>query len=161
MRREPRTYGVYVIELNGDPNHLYIGQSFHTPEERLKQHNTGLLEFRAAKVFRNGARGTLRPDLYKHLDRCNTPEQAMEIEAQLVANLREERYIVNGGNYNEEILMIVTISNDTNQPMGITFEGDEPNWNINPGESCVLTLEEGSVLTRVGNTVITKRVKRP
>src|ERR1044072_3882594 len=34
------TYRVYVIEINHNPNHVYVGQTWYEPEERLAQHLT-------------------------------------------------------------------------------------------------------------------------
>jgi hypothetical protein len=69
-----RTFGVYVIELDGNSNHVYVGQTWYLPEERLAQHNTGFAVFHAARPFKAGARGRLRPDLYAHIREC-TPKR--------------------------------------------------------------------------------------
>lgn len=93
----PRTYGVYVIELDRNPNHVYVGQTWYQPEERLAQHNTGYAVFHAAKAFKAGARGTLRRDLYGHLPRYGTQAQSEAIEASLAMHLKKQGFRVEGG----------------------------------------------------------------
>ena len=91
------TYGVYVIEINNDPKHVYVGQSSKTPEERLKQHMAGDYEHKSARVFKRGAKGKLRPDLYAYLERFATQAEAEEMEWLLARDLREEGFKVEGG----------------------------------------------------------------
>jgi hypothetical protein len=92
-----RTYGVYVVQLDGNKNHVYVGQSWYQPEERLAQHNTGFAAFHAAKPFKKGARGTLRPDLYAHLPRFLSQGRAEELEASWAGELARAGYRVEGG----------------------------------------------------------------
>ncbi|MDF2461060.1 MAG: hypothetical protein K0S68_463 [Candidatus Saccharibacteria bacterium] len=96
---EPRrTYGVYVIEINGNSNHVYVGQSWYLPEERLQQHLTGYAVFHAAKPFkRRGTTGRLRPDLYAHLPRYGSQAQAEAMESRWAMELRRAGYRVEGG----------------------------------------------------------------
>jgi hypothetical protein len=94
---KPRTYGVYIIELDGNKNHLYIGQTWYEPHERLAQHNTGFAAFHAARPFKRGARGTLRPDLYAHLPRFRSQPQAEALEAQVARELTRQGFRVEGG----------------------------------------------------------------
>jgi predicted GIY-YIG superfamily endonuclease len=91
-----RTYGVYVVEIDDDPDYVYVGYSAHTPEHRLEQHQTGEFEIHhAAQVFRSGSRATkLRPDLYRHLNRFELREEAIEEEVKLAAQLRKQGYVV-------------------------------------------------------------------
>jgi len=92
-----RTYGVYIIELDGNKNHLYVGQTWYEPHERLAQHNTGFAAFHAARPFKRGSRGTLRPELYKHLPRLSSQTQAEELEAQVARELVQQGFRVEGG----------------------------------------------------------------
>lgn len=94
---KPRTYGVYIIELDGNKNHLYVGQTWYEPHERLAQHNTGFAAFHAARPFKRGARGTLRPDLYAHLQRFRSQAQAEALEAQVARELTRQGFRVEGG----------------------------------------------------------------
>jgi hypothetical protein len=93
----PRTYGVYVIELDHNSNHLYVGQTWYEPHERLAQHNTGFAAFHAARPFKRGARGTLRPELYSHLPRYRSQPPAEALEAQIALELRKQGFRVEGG----------------------------------------------------------------
>lgn len=92
-----RTYGVYVIELDNNKNHVYVGQTWYLPEERLAQHNTGFAAFHAARPFKHGARGKLRPDLYAHLARTASQKQAEALEASWAMELKKAGYRVEGG----------------------------------------------------------------
>lgn len=94
----PRTYGLYVIEINDNPNHLYVGQSWYLPEERLAQHLTGFAAFHAARIFkRSGTTGKLRPDIFGHLPRYKTQAQAEAMEAQAARELKHAGFRVEGG----------------------------------------------------------------
>jgi hypothetical protein len=69
--RPPRRYSVYIIELSRDCTRkpcalapLYVGQTAHTPEERLAQHLAGG-RLAAPKAHRFGLR--LRHDLMQGL----------------------------------------------------------------------------------------------
>jgi hypothetical protein len=92
-----RTYGVYVIELEHNSNHVYVGQTWYMPHERLAQHNTGFAAFHAARPFKHGLRGTLRPDLYGHLSRFRSQRQAEAMEEALALQLRKLGFRVEGG----------------------------------------------------------------
>lgn len=80
MTSERTTYCVYAIQLDGNPKNIYVGQTSHSPEERLKQHNSGLLENYSAKVFRKGVRGILRPDLYQYYPTYSNRNDALRAE---------------------------------------------------------------------------------
>ena len=92
-----RSFGCYVIQLDGNSNHVYVGQTWYLPDERLAQHNTGFAAFHAARPFKRGARGTLRPDLYVHLPRVRTQAQAETMESALALQLRQLGFRVEGG----------------------------------------------------------------
>lgn len=92
-----RTYGVYVIELDRNVNHVYVGQTWYQPEERLAQHNTGYAVFHAARPFKRGSRGTLRRDLFAHLPRYRTQPAAEAMEASLAMQLKKLGFRVEGG----------------------------------------------------------------
>jgi len=92
-----RTFGVYVIELDGNPNHVYVGQTWYAPEERLAQHNTGFAAFHAARPFKAGARGRLRADLFAHIPRVRAQAEAEVLEASLAMQLKKSGFRVEGG----------------------------------------------------------------
>ena len=93
-----RSFGVYVIEINGNRNHVYVGQTWYLPEERLQQHLTGYAVFHAARPFkRRGTTGRLRPDLYAHLPRYHTQADAEAMEARWARELKKAGYRVEGG----------------------------------------------------------------
>jgi hypothetical protein len=93
-----RTYGLYVIEINGNSNHVYVGQTWYLPEERLAQHLTGYAVFHAARPFkRPGTTGRLRPDLYSHLPRYGNQRDSEAMEAQLARELKYAGFRVEGG----------------------------------------------------------------
>jgi len=94
---KPRSYGVYIVELDNNKNHLYVGQTWYEPHERLAQHNTGFAAFHAARPFKRGARGTLRPDLYAHLPRFRNQAAAEVLEAQVARELVRQGFRVEGG----------------------------------------------------------------
>jgi hypothetical protein len=93
-----RSYGLYVIEINHNPNHVYVGQTWYEPEERLAQHLTGLAVFHAARPFkRPGTTGRLRPDLYQHIPRVPSQSRAEQLEAHWALQLRKAGFRVEGG----------------------------------------------------------------
>jgi hypothetical protein len=87
-------YCVYVIQIDDDPMHVYVGQTYLTPEERLVQHCTG---YKSARSLRNANTLTLRPDIYGQLPRLKSREQALEVESRLADNLRRIGFEVAGG----------------------------------------------------------------
>ncbi len=92
-----RAYGVYVIELDNNSNYVYVGQTWYTPDERLAQHNTGLAVFHAARPFKRGSQGTLRPDLFAHMPRVKTQAQSEALEVTLAMQLKQAGFRVEGG----------------------------------------------------------------
>lgn len=94
MKKQSTGYSLYVIELNNEPMEVYVGQTWHNPEYRLKQHNSGQAKNYAARVFRKGARGKLRPDLYREYPVYPTRKAALEAEIMLADKLFEKGYHV-------------------------------------------------------------------
>ncbi len=90
-------YRVYVIELDNNPFSVYVGETGKADlEERLRQHNSGEKN-KAARVFKRGARGTLRPDLYAHYKPRTTRVAVKLLEARVAETLRKKGYTVAGG----------------------------------------------------------------
>lgn len=86
----PPGYGVYVIELSKNANRyldvpvdlplpcVYVGQSWHSPEVRLMNHREGGVT--SSRIVYYNGKG-LRPDLYGHLPRVDTQDEALRLEA--------------------------------------------------------------------------------
>ena len=84
LKREPRSYSVYVIELSRkcvkEPcalAPLYVGQTAHAPEHRFAQHRAGGL-LAAGIAHRYGVR--LRLDLMKDIGPFATRKEAEAAE---------------------------------------------------------------------------------
>lgn len=93
-----RIYEVYVIELDYEPDHVYVGQSSYSPELRLMRHLTHDKQFQAAKIFRGAVQdGTLRPDLSSHLPTYEIESESKKAEKLLSEQLREQGFRVEGG----------------------------------------------------------------
>jgi predicted GIY-YIG superfamily endonuclease len=86
-------YVVYLRDPKGDgrPGY-YVGMTGLTPEERFKNHKTGV---KAARVVqKHGVR--LVPKLFAHLNPMPY-EKAVEMEVFLADSLRKRGYVVFGG----------------------------------------------------------------
>src|SRR5262249_51804078 len=98
-------YHLYVVELdrticvrrgclarNGKPP-VYVGQSVHTPEARLKQHKAGYKSSRFVREF--GVH--LLPRLYRRAGPFSSRAEALEGEQRLAQQLEKSGYCVFGG----------------------------------------------------------------
>jgi hypothetical protein len=89
-------YSVYVIELDeskrrGTPMPaVYVGQTAHTPEQRLAKHLSGERSSRHVR----GHAVQLRPELYERYNPLATRVEAEAKEAWLADLLRSEGYDV-------------------------------------------------------------------
>ncbi len=88
-------FGVYAIELHGQPNAVYVGETCKPFDERLAQHHAG--GRLAARVFRHGGRGHLREDLHGHLPRYATRAEARRAERRLANQLKARGWRVHVG----------------------------------------------------------------
>ena len=103
------TYGVYVILLDKkvlespaftkrSPDHdpkmdcYYVGMSSKTPEDRFEQHKTGDHYYYCRHVRNHGI--CLVPELYEHIPRFATSDEAKAREKELAVELREEGHAV-------------------------------------------------------------------
>lgn len=94
------SYCVYVVQLDdaARPAHvtdgvcIYVGQTSHTPEERLAKHRAGI---RSAKSVRKYGLH-LRPDLVD-VGPFATRAEALAAEADLAKSLRDQGFHVFGG----------------------------------------------------------------
>lgn len=91
-------HSVYVIDvLGGQPNEVYVGQTWHPPEVRRQQHIDA--PKRRGRIFKKRGRsvGPLRDDLLPVLEQPMTREVAVAAEAYVAAILRARGYVVHGG----------------------------------------------------------------
>ncbi len=87
-------YVVYVLEIDGNPNYVYVGQTSNTREHRMQQH---LDHYKSAPSLRHAETLTLRPDLYEGLPIVDTQAKSEAQEAMVAANLKARGFIVEGG----------------------------------------------------------------
>jgi predicted GIY-YIG superfamily endonuclease len=86
-------YVVYLRNPKGDGRAgYYVGMTGLTPEQRFKNHKTGIKAARVVKAY--GVR--LVPKLFAHLNPMPY-EKALEMEAMLAESLRKRGYAVYGG----------------------------------------------------------------
>jgi predicted GIY-YIG superfamily endonuclease len=86
-------YVVYLKNPNGDGRAgYYVGMTGLTPEQRFKNHKSGVKA--ASVVKRYGVR--LVPKLFKHLNPMPYAK-AVEMEVALADSLRKRGYVVFGG----------------------------------------------------------------
>jgi predicted GIY-YIG superfamily endonuclease len=91
-------FNVYVLEiLGGQPNEVYVGETWHDPSHRRQQHIDD--DKKKARVFRKGDKevGRLRPDLLPTLPPLRTREEARAAEAHVKAVLIDLGFHVHGG----------------------------------------------------------------
>jgi hypothetical protein len=104
-RKRPRTYRIYVIELDEavgakrrvrdrnpskrpDKPWLYVGYTVHTPEERFTQHMNGIHD--APLVRKHGMKLRLR--LYENAPVASTRSEAEELEGRWAERLRRRGF---------------------------------------------------------------------
>jgi hypothetical protein len=83
----------YVIEIDGDPKHVYVGETNYPREKRFQQH---IYKFHSARALRRYDILTLAEDLcdnHKYL----TKYESLAAEKQKAAELRTLGYRVEGG----------------------------------------------------------------
>lgn len=99
-KRDRRQYFVYVIELDDDVGDridpskpcVYVGSSWHEPDERFRQHLAG---YRSSRYVRkHGVR--LRPRLFHHLNPFPDRASAEAMEVELGRRLKQRGYRVFG-----------------------------------------------------------------
>jgi predicted GIY-YIG superfamily endonuclease len=86
-------YVVYLRNPNGDGRAAYyVGMTGLTPEERFRNHKTGIKAARVVK--KHGVR--LVPKLYEHLNPMPY-DKALAMEGYLAESLRKRGFTVFGG----------------------------------------------------------------
>ena len=95
-----RRYYVYVIEsIRNGKRILYVGQSAHTPAQRLLQHKRGAIycDGCTGRSYAKGARMRLVPEFYKKIPPIRTRARAEKIERMIARKLRSYGFNVEGG----------------------------------------------------------------
>ena len=85
---------VYVIEIDGNDRHLYVGETNYPIEKRFQQH---IYQFNSARIFKKYDCFELAMQHAKHLPRLLNKEESLQAEASMARQLRAEGYKVEGG----------------------------------------------------------------
>lgn len=85
---------LYVIEIDGDSKHVYVGQTNYPIDKRFQQH---IYKFNPARVLLHHDMLVLREDLCRHLPPSYTKEVSLQAEKALAEKLKGEGYRVEGG----------------------------------------------------------------
>lgn len=100
MDGKDRRYYVYVIQsIRKGKRVLYVGQSAHTPAQRLLQHKQGAIycDGCTGRSYAKGARMKLVPEFYKKIPPLRTRARAEKIERMIARKLRSYGFNVEGG----------------------------------------------------------------
>jgi len=89
-----RYWQVYVIEIDGDPNHLYVGETNYPVEKRFQQH---VNKFNPARVLLKYDSFELAMQHAEGWPKVTTKEESLRNEAALAEELRSKGYKVEGG----------------------------------------------------------------
>lgn len=84
----------YVIEIDGDPNHLYVGETNYPPEKRFMQH---VYQYNCARVLKRYDSFELAMHHAAHMPTARTKQESLKLEADLAQQLRDKGYKVEGG----------------------------------------------------------------
>lgn len=85
---------VYVIEIDGDENHLYVGETNYPVEKRFQQH---VYKFNPARVLLKYDVFDLALHHVKNWSPLRTKQESLKAEQQLAIALRDQGYEVEGG----------------------------------------------------------------
>ncbi len=89
-----KEYRCYVIEINGNPKHVYVGQTNYPIEKRFAQH---VYKYHSARVLSRFDIITLREDLYANWPICFNSADSLENEKALFEHLKNRGFKVEGG----------------------------------------------------------------
>ena len=90
-------WSVYVLDVIGlGPDHVYVGQSWYSPERRRQQHISGI---RPGRIFKRPDVdvGALRRDLLPRLPQLDGKAVAESAAAKVASHLRNRGMTVHGG----------------------------------------------------------------
>lgn len=85
---------VYVIEVGGDPRHLYVGETNYPVHKRFQQH---VYKFNPARILLKYDNFELAMHHADHLPRCRSKRESLAAEAALASDLKEKGFKVAGG----------------------------------------------------------------
>jgi hypothetical protein len=89
-----RYWSVYVIEIGGDPMHVYVGETNYPIEKRLQQH---VYRFNPSRYLLKEDVFCLAEKLCERLPSFRTKTQSLDAEANMAQELRFQGYRVEGG----------------------------------------------------------------
>lgn len=89
-----RYWSLYVIEIGGDPMHVYVGETNYPIEKRLQQH---IYRFNPSRFLLKEDVFCLAEELCEKLPSFRTKTQSLEAEANIAQALRHQGYTVVGG----------------------------------------------------------------
>ena len=87
-------YRCYVIEINGNPNHVYVGQTKYPIDIRFAQH---VYKYHSARVLRRYDILTLREDLFASWPVSYNSPDSLKSEKALFNHLKSRGFKVEGG----------------------------------------------------------------
>jgi hypothetical protein len=87
-------YRCYVIEINGNENHVYVGQTNYPIDKRFQQH---VYKYHSARVLSRYDILTLREDLCAHLPPSYNQADSLAAEKALYQDLKRRGFKVEGG----------------------------------------------------------------
>lgn len=87
-------YRCYSIEINGNPNHIYVGQTNYLINKRFAQH---VYHYHSARILRRYDIPTLREDLYADWPICYNSKDSLKNEKGLYEHLKKQGFKVEGG----------------------------------------------------------------
>lgn len=85
---------VYVIEIEGNPKHIYVGETNYPVHKRFQQH---IYHFNPARALQKFDILELAMHHAAHLPRLRTKDASKQAESILARQLRQSGYKVEGG----------------------------------------------------------------
>lgn len=85
---------LYVIEIDGNPHHVYVGQTNYPIQKRFQQH---VYKYHPARILLHHDTLVLREDLCLDLPPSYTKEASLQAEKELAEKLKREGFKVEGG----------------------------------------------------------------
>ncbi|EKD99384.1 MAG: hypothetical protein ACD_22C00278G0012 [uncultured bacterium] len=83
-----------MIEIGGDPNHLYVGETNYPVEKRFQQH---VYKFNPARVLLKHDNFELAMEHAQGWPKVTNKQESLENESKLAEELRSKGHKVEGG----------------------------------------------------------------